>query len=536
MYGHHSANKAHFFVVAGCLALYLLVSLRHLEALPQVYEDEPWLASTGFKLATRGIFGSDMFAGFYGMESHYYEYMPLQPMLLAATYRLVGFGLFQTRLEPVMMGLLTLALTYALGRRLFGPGVGALAVGLMLFTRFTAMTPSHLTGILLLDVARIARYDIVVPVFGLASLHAYVSARKRADARWYALAGMLAGLSGLAHVYGALWIVAYGLLAAWDRAGWRAFVTLAAGFAAPWLVYLVYVLGHPADLAGQVRGHAPRFDLLNPAWYWDNLRNEYLRYAPGMDSIQQVATRPGWVLIMVAGPTALLSLFARAFRLSDGEARTLAVPALVMPASFALLMHIKMSNYLIAILPLGALVVAWGLIWLWRWAGHAWQAFASRWVQVALAGLLCAVVAEGAGRIGMLESLAATTTPYPEFVARVHALIPRHARVLGLHHYWLGLHDLDYRSWLTPVLQADARYSSSPLPVGVALDRIAPDVILLDPHMRAYLDDPGAGDPVRSIRDWMERHRYGRIGVVDDGTYGLIELLARPDGPSQSSP
>lgn len=536
MYENQSAGKAHFFVVAGCLVLYLLVALRHLEILPPVYEDEPWLASTGLKLATRGIFGSDMFAGFYGMESHCYACMPLHPSLLAVTYRLVGFGLFQTRLEPVMMGLLALALTYALGRRLFGPGVGLLAVGLMLFTRFTAAAPSRLTGILLLDVARIARYDIVVPVCGLASLHAYVSARKRADARLYALAGLMAGLSGLAHVYGAFWIVALAILAVWDRAARRAFVALAIGFVAPWLVYLVYVLQNPADWAGQVRGYAPRFDLLNPAWYWDNLRNEYQRYAPGIDSIRQVATRPGLALITVVWPAALLALFRRAIRLSDGAARTLAVPALVMPALFALLLHIKMSNYLIAVLPLGALVVAWGLVSLWRWAGRTWQPFASRWMQVAVAGLTCAVFAEGIARIGMLESLAATTTPYPEFIARVRAFVPHDARVLGLHNYWLGLHGLDYRSWLVPVLQADARYSSAPLPVEAVLDRIAPDVILLDPRMRAYLDDPGAGDPVGGIRDWMERQHFVRIGVVNDGTYGVMEILARPGVSSPSSP
>jgi 4-amino-4-deoxy-L-arabinose transferase-like glycosyltransferase len=529
-------TRLHIAALAGCLLLYLAISLRNLEVIPTVYEDEPWLASTGLKMATRGIFGSDMFAGFYGMESHYYGYMPLHPSLLAVTYRLIGFGLFQTRLEPVMMGLLALALTYALGRRLFGPDVGLLAVGLMLFTRFTAITPSHLTGILLLDVARIARYDIMVPVFGLASLHAYVSARKRADARLYTLAGLLAGLSGLTHVYGAFWIVALAILAVWDRAARRALVALAIGFVAPWLVYLVYVLENPADWAGQMRGYAPRFDLLNPAWYWDNLRNEYLRYAPGIDSIQQVATRPGLALITVVWPAALFALFSRAIRLSDRAARTLAVPALVMPASFALLLYIKMSNYLIAVLPLGALVVAWGLVSLWQWAGCAWQAFASRWMQLAVAGLSCAVFAEGVARIGMLESLAATTTPYPEFIARVRAFVPHDARVLGLHNYWLGLHDLDYRTWLVPVLQADARSACVPLPVEAALDGVAPDMVLIDPHMRAYLNDPGAGDPVGGIRDWMERQHLVRIGVVDDGTYGLIEILARPGVSEQDSP
>lgn len=518
-----STNGIHFAILSGCILLYLGVSLRNLEIIPAVYEDEPWQASTGWKLATQGVFGSDMFAGFYGMEAHYYGYMPVHPLLLAATYRVAGFGLFQTRLEAVTMGLLTLVLTYTLGRRLFEPSVGLLAVVLMLFVRLTGLTPSQISGILLLDMARIARYDMVVPVFGLASLHTYLFASRRSDLRLYAVAGLLAGLSGLSHLYGAFWIVALGLLAGWDQAGRQALVALALGFAAPWLLYLFYVLNHPADWVGQTRGYAPRFDLLNPRWYWDNLRNEFQRYGPGLGSPGwHYLLRPGFWVALVALPASLLALIRRAIRLGDRAARAIVVPALVIPALFALLIYLKLSNYLVTVLPLGALAVAWGGISCWRWAGRTGQ---GRWVRGVLAGILLAVITEGVTRMEVLEAVARTTTPYPDFIAQVRSHIPAHSRVLGLHHYWIGLHQLDYRSWAVPLLQADPRYFSPPRSIEVALEDIAPDVILIDPRMRIYFEDSLASDPQSlAIRSWMQRTGYAPVATVDDTTYGLMEI------------
>jgi hypothetical protein len=102
-------------ILIALLFFYLAISLQNLTIVPPVYEDEPWQASTGWKLATESIFGSDLFTGLYAMEQRHYRFMPVHPLLLAAIYRIVGFGLFQSRLEPVLMGLLTLILAYLLG-------------------------------------------------------------------------------------------------------------------------------------------------------------------------------------------------------------------------------------------------------------------------------------------------------------------------------------------------------------------------------------------------------------------------------------
>ena len=496
---------------------YWAFSLNHLAVLPPVYEDEPWQASTGWKLARDGIFGSDMFAGFYGMERHYYAFMPVHPLLLAAVFKAAGLGLFQARFETVSLGLLLLALTASLGTRLFGAATGTLAVLLMLAARFTALTPSQLTGIVLLDLARIARYDVAATVFGLAALWVY--ARAGNGAAWrYALAGLWAALASLSHLHGLFWFGALIVLAAWDRIGRRGAAALALGWLAPWLAYGLYVLPGLPDWIGQTREYAPRFGLLDPAWYLANLAAEPQRYAPGGPAW----LRPGWWGVILAWPLSILALARQALKRGDERARVLFVPAILLPVCFALLIQIKVSNYLIALLPLGALAVAWGGLRLWRWAGGRRH---GGWARASLACLLAAVALEGAGRVAAFEAAARSATPYAEFIGRVRAEIPDGSRVLGLHNYWLGLDDLDYRAWPAPLWQADAAHWSPPLSMGAALDVVAPDVILMDDRMRGYFADAPSADPrPRAALAWMQQHGFALLAVIDDPTYGRMEV------------
>src|SRR5262245_439544 len=115
-------------LVAGlCLVVFVLISVRHLESVPPVYEDEPWQASTAFKLLNSGVFGSDLFAGFHNMQDRYYGFLPLHPLLLSGYFRLFGVGLVEARLETVTAGFLIVLLTFLLGQHLFDPWTGALA-------------------------------------------------------------------------------------------------------------------------------------------------------------------------------------------------------------------------------------------------------------------------------------------------------------------------------------------------------------------------------------------------------------------------
>src|ERR1700730_3894012 len=111
----------------GMLA-YLLVSLDRLAVFPPVGEDEPWIAAAPYKLATQGVLGSDLFTGYYGMERHHYEQMPVFPLVQAAIFKLFGVGVVQMRALPVACGFLLLLTVFAIGRQAGDDRVGTLAL------------------------------------------------------------------------------------------------------------------------------------------------------------------------------------------------------------------------------------------------------------------------------------------------------------------------------------------------------------------------------------------------------------------------
>ena len=89
------SNLIHDLIMLAILIGFLLFSVRNLTIVPVIFEDEPWLASTGWKLAQTGMFGTDLMTGFYGMESHYYGFLPLYSILLSVVFKLFGLGMIQ---------------------------------------------------------------------------------------------------------------------------------------------------------------------------------------------------------------------------------------------------------------------------------------------------------------------------------------------------------------------------------------------------------------------------------------------------------
>src|SRR5262245_20473885 len=175
------------------LVTYVSVSLNHLADFPPVGQDEPWIAAAPYKLATQGVYGSDLFAGYYGTDRHNFEHMPLYPLLEAVVFKVFGVGVFQMRILPVALGFVLLLLVVAVGHQLGNAYVGVLGAVLMTGVRIAAGDGA--TGIMLLDLARINRYDIAVPVFGLMALLAFNRAEREDSRFWFVLTGLFVGLS-----------------------------------------------------------------------------------------------------------------------------------------------------------------------------------------------------------------------------------------------------------------------------------------------------------------------------------------------------
>lgn len=506
--------------------VYLAISLDQLAVFPPIHQDEPWLAAAPYKLATEGTYGSDLFTGYYGSEQHLYQ-MPVYSLLLAGIFKVAGLGVFQMRLLPVLCGLVLLGFTFAVGRQAADERAGLLAALLLVSLRLAAGWDE--TGIPLLDLARINRYDIAVPVFGLAALWMFNHAEQHGRKRNYFFAGLLTGLSSLSHLYGAFWLPAL-VLVMFLRRGLpvfrsSGFYLVMGGFLLPWLPWMAYIATGWSDFLGQHRFVAERFDLLDPHFYVDNLLQEFRRYRPlvpldaeGNWHVLQFGT---WVAISGV-LVALGAVLRRRARLVRTPVFALAVTLIVKTLLFALLLIVKAYHYVIALWPLAVLLLAWLGICLWD---HA----AGRSARFALLAVLLIVVVEGSGRVVHRRTMAAATTPYAAFEGRIRLFLRPGERVVGLQHYWIGLHDHPYRSWLLPILLADSLSYHAPLPLDEALARVAPDIILLDRDMNRYFDE--IATPVHrrhaqyvQFHAYMRRHGAAEIGVVSDSTYGTMRI------------
>src|SRR5215470_15658812 len=128
---------------------YGLATLPYLDNFPRPTQDEAQIAAAGYKLAAQGLYGQDLYTGYYHSEQYVYEFMPLHSLLLALCFKLFGVGMWQARLFSALCGLVTVLLTYDLGRRLFGPALGLLAAAFLCAARLS-LEP-QMSGIPLLD-------------------------------------------------------------------------------------------------------------------------------------------------------------------------------------------------------------------------------------------------------------------------------------------------------------------------------------------------------------------------------------------------
>jgi 4-amino-4-deoxy-L-arabinose transferase-like glycosyltransferase len=482
-----------------------------------MYADEPWVASTAWKIVTDGRFGSNMFTGLHGMSEHIYTHLPLYPLILAGFFAVFGLGWWIGRFTTVLLGFFILCLTYSLGRRLFNDKVGLWAVICLLFVRTAGVIFVQLTGILLLDLARITRYDMLVPVFGLLALHLYHTAASRPDWWVYTLAGMMAGCAALSHIYGGFWFVALIILSVWQRRGWRSYLGLGVGFSFIWLPYLLYVWQGRVEWQLQLSLISDRFEIGRFSWYLSNLLQEYKRYGPGLyESTWGLMARPGFWFMVLLLPCAVIGLGKISFYQKDKAAQTLLVPLLTIPFLLALLISPKVAKYLTAALPLFSLGMGWVVVSAWQKTQHYAR---GGWLRAVMCLVCLAVLIEGSSRIYLLTAAAKTTTPYALLIAEVRQQLPVDGRILGFHNYWFGLDDLAYTTWLVPLWLA---MNGSLLP---ELEAINPTAIIWDDQIEKIMEQNL--EQAKAVAGWLDEQGFVTAVTLYDPTYGTIHILKR---------
>jgi 4-amino-4-deoxy-L-arabinose transferase-like glycosyltransferase len=539
------------------LLYFWATGLTNLDRFPKVHEDEAWQAAPGYTFWTEGRFGTDLFAGFYGMEQHYYGFMPLFPILAGGGLRLFGLGLFQARLVPLALVLLTLALTHRLGSRLFSPWHGTLAVAILVTWRIAGPFAHLVSGIPLADVARITRYDSAVPVFGLAALLLLVTTADRRPRTAeihhspfairhslftihnFFLIGLLAGLATLSHIYGAFWLPALLIATIWilGRQAVKPAILTAIGFGLALTPWLIFVTSGWTDFLAQTRNYADRFGVLDSRFYFINLLNEVERYDPILNGAKQSLGAWLWLILSslsliwllklsLVGPIhhSSLSSVPRP-RSSVISARILISVLATLSSLFALLLSFKTFSYLATLWPLFALAMAAGF-------SHVWQAETTyRWWRLALLFLFLLAMTEGIHFNARLHTVVQQMTPYQSFTQAVVAKLPPESRVMGLQHYWLGLagNCQNYRSILAPIFWTDPRYVPEPISFAEAVEVVSPQIVLLDQIMLDFLAETSAPDHPwhrlgQEIKAYLAQRQAQRIGQVDDPTYGRMQI------------
>lgn len=511
-----------------------------LDRVPLVNDDEPWIAEPGFRFWERGAFVSELFRGFFGAEQHFLLHAPLFSIITGGVVSLFGPGLVQVRLVSLAMATATAGLTFLLGRRLLSSRHGLLAVLMLTTWHITPGVPYQPTGITLVDLGRLARYDIAVPVAGVAAFLLILPlADRAAPTRWrFMLAGAIAGLGVMCHATGLAWvgilcvtvIAARGWSAGFAASGW-----IAAGTTVALLPWLVFMIDGWQDLRAQHGYLSHRYDLLHWRFYAGNVWREWRRYSLIVRGLQHM--QPGAWLIVISGLTGVWALFrsagvggsagpgAQGHGRHDPRMHVLRTAVAVGVALFALGLNPKPYHYAAALWPLLALTAAVGLVTLLR--------APARLIRLAAIVMVMAAVTEGAIAWGRIMWQASSTTAYDVLCDRLAAEIPRDSRVLALPPYWFCLAPrVDaYRALIVPVLIAQTRFRSNPEALNDALSTVDANVLVLDRAMLTFMEqahDPANpahqfGLTAKGLRNYLSRHSARHV-VVEDPSYGRFEI------------
>lgn len=523
-------------ILALLLLWYSLATLPYLAKYPIIESAQVGIAAPAYKLAEQGIYGNDLYRGFYNTENVNYEYMPLYPLFVAFAYKLLGLGVWQGRLVSVVFGLGVLSLTFQLGRRLVSEWVGVLATAVLTLLPIAAYGASagelYPGAIPLLDIARVLRYDIMVAVWVLAACLLFLWTAER-DSSWgYLLTGGLVGLATLTHAYGAFVLVLFVIWLWWQR-GWQVwsqppFYLMALGWLfvlLPWFIYIGQDL--PAYLGQQLR-HESRFNFLNPAFYLHNLLQEPWRYVKLVGRFQSpdLWPRPGFWLMVVAVVAANVALWRRR---SEANSRFLLLSLPLLALLLALLISFKRYTYIILPLPFLALQIAYGLVVLTTWAGANGRVW-----QYGLALLLLLALAEGLSLTLKNLQAAQAATSYADVTTEIKSYLPGQARIIMHHGYWLGLAGYDAYSLDLLFILSDPAYGfSNPPTIDQLIQQLAPDYIIVADHLLKSYHQPALLPSLELAQKWQALDSYLQQqcqlnGEVQTADYGLIFIFACP--------
>ena len=508
--------------LAGAIAAFLVFTLPNLANYPPPTDDEIWVLSSSYKLATQGVFGTDLFKGFWDADKYYLWNMPLHHIVLAGVFKVFGTSIFTGRLVGIVYGLATIVLVYVLARRIGGIAVAVLSVVLLLFLRLHV---GFDTGLPLQETARSLRYDLApVPFMLAATLILLRPTPWRA-----AIAGAILSLATLMQFYAAFLLPIAALYLLLDSGSLRHRLTMIAAAALAsillFIPYGVYVVAHYQDFKGQTSTLYRRTSLDQPSFYIESVKREYKRYHLPFETLSAALTkRPSEkAALFVAFPASLIFMAWRAMRFGRREDRLLFLTITRPAAGVRVLEYQKVTYYLIAIFPFAVIAIAM----------TAMAAFAALRpylhapmragpLRLAAAGvvafLLLGFLAEGieAQRVGLIDTKNATD--YVGLRADLAKFVPPGSKVLGSTQLWWAMPKTDFRSYYMLYYRTNPLTTQNVTDVAGYLDEFGAQYVVLDAVARQFLG------PVNPSLDRYLHDRADRIEYRRDKSFIFIEI------------
>jgi 4-amino-4-deoxy-L-arabinose transferase-like glycosyltransferase len=524
--------KAHYFeigvVVTAGLAL-LLFTLPNLANHPVPTDDEIWILSASHKLATEGVFGSDLFAGFYRADEVYLFNMPLHHIVLAAAFKVFGTSIWIARLVSIAYGLAALVLVYALAKQVGGVTTGVVALVLMLLLRLNI---GFDTGLPLQEMARTIRYDLAPVPFTLAA--ALVLLR---PTPWRcAIAGGLLSIATLMQFYGFFMLPIAAAYLLWDSTPLRTRLTLVGITAVASMVvaapYAVYVLANYHEFEGQTSTLERRIHFSDPDFYITNVKRETKRFPFQWRDAKEVLTnRPSARLGIILGLPAAAALAGwTALRTKTAAHKLLFLTLVGLPLQFAVLDSQKIYFYWIIVMPylsIGlAYLIVMGLRQIPPPSPQILRAPLRYAVPAGLAGLVAGffLIVLVEGTYAQVQGARAwdDATNYLSLRDKLDDHVPPDAKVLGATALWWAMPDSDFRSYYMLFYSTNVKVADDPTTITAYLDGFGVEYIVLNRTSRMFL--------LRLIpSDKVELNTYlltsgDRVAYFDDRSYGFIEV------------
>ncbi len=403
-----------------------------------VTNDEVELIAVGYKLATQGVLGSDLYVGFFGADQHFFITLPLQHVLEALSFRLFGAGVEQARGVSVVAGMSIVWLVGWLAYRWYGLAAGVVCEILLVAWPLNLTAASN--GLSLLGVSRTARYDVLAVAACWLALVMLDAVLRRPRAASGLVLGALCAIAALAQFMGSFVLPLVVVNWLWAHGRGRVLWWIVVGAALALLPWAVFAAVHADDVAGQLTVYAGRGEFLRPSFYAENIAQEAGRYEHAL----RPASLSTWLLILGIWPATAYVAW-RCHRSGLVGDRVIWSSLVIFAGLLLLLDHGKSSVYAIVLLPSICLALSrlatGALASLWRrspWLGLVPSA--------AAAGLLVLVVLEGHAAYQLTLEQARQVSPYAGVGAQIDRALAPGSRVLGPERWWWAVHSHPYLS------------------------------------------------------------------------------------------